>query len=435
MSKVLSVAWSEYLVAVRSKAFVIGVLFMPIMMGGAIFIPMLLEGASDVGDRHVAIVDGTGELFSVLEEAVEERNRNEIFDDDDPEKQLEPRFVLERYTPEEGGDDSVQLTLSDRVREGELFAFVEVGSGALEGTGDSSVRYFTQTPTYEDLPRWLRNVVNEHARDVRFEAAELDQGLVAQLNRPVPFEELGLASRGKSGEVIEAEHENELLTFGVPFASMMLMFMLVMSVAPAGLNNVLEEKMQKISEVLLSSVSPFQLMLGKLVGTVFVAWTLSLLYIGAAIFLLDYYGFLGMVPLSIFGWFILFQLLALMIFGSVFTAIGAACSEMRDAQSLMTPAMFLIIMPMMMMQPVMDAPDSTLAVASSLFPPATPFLMLVRIAIPPGPPLWQIGLAVFLTTGFSLLSVWAGGKIFRVGLLSQGQAPSFAKLAKWVLSK
>ena len=123
---------------------------------------------------------------------------------------------------------------------------------------------------------------------------------------------------------------------------MFLLYMMVMSAAPSLLNTVLEEKMAKISEVLLSSVTPFQLMLGKLFGTVLVSLTLSTLYLSSAVFMLWKANLLHLVPPQIFLWFLLFQLLALLIFGSLFSAVGAACSEIRDAQNFMFPVMMMV---------------------------------------------------------------------------------------------
>ena len=94
-----------------------------------------------------------------------------------------------------------------------------------------------------------------------------------------------------------------------------------------------------------------------------------------------------------------------------------------------------VIIPMMCIGPIFDSPSSTFSVAVSLFPPATPMLMFARIAMQPGPEMWEIALGVVLAAAFATACVWAAGKVFRVGVLSQGQAPSFARLAGWVLTK
>ena len=141
------------------------------------------------------------------------------------------------------------------------------------------------------------------------------------------------------------------------------------------------------------------------------------------------------MPLSLYIWFFYFLLCALIIFGSMFSAIGAACSEIRDAQSLMTPVMLLVMTPMLCIGPILDSPTSFFSRAVSLFPPATPMLMFARIAIPPGPSAWEVAAGTILTGVFAIGCVWVAGKVFRVGILSQGQAPTMIKLIGWVLAK
>jgi ABC-2 type transport system permease protein len=108
---------------------------------------------------------------------------------------------------------------------------------------------------------------------------------------------------------------------------------------------------------------------------------------------------------------------------------------MKDAQSLMFPVMMLALLPTFFWTVVLSKPSSPISVGISLFPPATPFLMLMRLALSPAPPPWQVGLSVVLTTLTAILCVWASAKIFRVGLLMTGKAPSFAELAKWIVAK
>jgi len=440
MRKVLCVMRSEYRNAVQSKAFIISVVLMPIFAGGAIVVQALLKDKVDISDRRVAVVDQSGELFGVIAEAAAARNESEIFDPESDRKQVQPRFVPERVDAVAMAGESGErfdLVLSQRVRRGELFAFVIVGADVFDAEGgpDGSIAYHTQTPTYRDLPRWLEEVANDEIQRRRFAGSGIDRALVEKLGRKVPLLRLGLVDVTEGGEVEEARRQSDIANYGIPAGAMFLLFMLVMMSAPALLSSVLEEKMQKISEVLVSSVTPFQLMLGKLLGTVLVSLTLALLYIGALVAVLYRFDVLGLVPGTIWAWFFLFQLLALLIFGSIFVAIGAACSEARDAQSLMAPAMLLVMFPMFCWFIVLEAPTSPFARAISLFPPATPTLMLLRIAVPPGPPWWEVALAVVLTTAFAVLCVAAAGKVFRIGVLSQGQAPSFARLVRWVFSK
>ncbi len=435
MSKVLAIAKSEYLTAVRSKAFLIGLFLMPVIMAGSIVVQTLVESKADVQDRKMAVVDATGELYAVLEAANTAREDSLFEGDGDDRTQVNPRFVLEHVTPGSDSEVRLDIALADRVRDGDLFAFLLIGADVLTEVGDErTIAYHTETPTYGDLPRWAQGVLDDHVISKRFAGAGYDRGEIGKLSSRTRFERLGLASvEAGTGKVVEAEKENKIKNQLVPGIGMFLMFMLIMMAAPPALNNVLEEKMQKISEVLVSAVTPFQLILGKLVGTATVALTLSVVYLGGAPVVLHRFGYGDLVEPQLYAWFFLFLILAVFIFGSVFTAIGAACSEIRDAQSLMTPAMLMIMLPMFLFGPVMEAPDSALARWASLFPTATPFLMFLRIGIPPGAALWEILLGVLLCSLFTLGAVWAGGKIFRIGLLSQGQAPSFLKLIGWIL--
>ncbi len=447
MKKVLTVARAEYLIAVTSKAFLLGVAMMPLFMGGAIVVRYLTEDQVDLTPRKIAIVDRTGKLFPTIASAADTHNEHEIYKLDDGDKiQIEAEFIVEAFQPEtlleetgkvdgEAPEKRIDAELSGLVEKGDLFAFAIIEPGVFDSESGDVVRYHSQTPSYMALANWLRRTVNAEIKRERTERLGLSEADVASLSAHTPVRTFGLVKREKSGKVKDAEERSELATFGIPFGGLMLMFMMVMSVAPTMLNNVLEEKMQKISEFLVSSISPFQLMLGKLLGAVAVGLTLSSIYLGAAFGLTHYFEVADRVPIELYAWFVFFLLVALVIFGSIFSAIGAACSEIRDAQSLMTPVMLLVIIPMMCIGPILDSPSSTFSRVISLFPPATPMLMFARIAIPPGPAFWEIALAAVLTVLFAAMCVAAAGRIFRIGILSQGQAPSMAKLIGWIFTK
>ncbi len=436
--KVLTIAVTEYLNAVRSKAFILGVVMMPVMMGGGLIAKLIAEESEDVRDRTVAIVDHTERLYENIASAAEERNAD-VFEveDDGSSEQVAARFVVEAYVPAEGEQRSPEIVLSDRVRSDELFGFVVIGEDAFETkrSHDDGVSYFSDNPTYDDLPDWIERIVQDAVEKERFAKADLDPDLIDDLTRRVRFKEAGLFEVSEEGEEVGGEEDDDVKNFVVPSVAMFLLFMLLMMSAPQALNVVLEEKMQKISEVLVSAVTPFELMMGKIVGTVFVSMTLSVLYLGAVVISTHYFGIENLIPLGVYLWFLFFQVLALLIYTSIFAAIGAACSEMRDAQSLMTPAMMLVLIPMFFWMVVLESPNSPMSVAVSLFPPATPMLMLMRVAIPPGPPLWQLGLAIVLTCAFTAACVWAGGKVFRIGLLATGQAPTMRRMIGWIVSK
>ena len=180
-----------------------------------------------------------------------------------------------------------------------------------------------------------------------------------------------------------------------------------MTTVPQLLTAVIEEKMSKISEVLVASVTPFQLMMGKLLGTATVSVLLALMYFAGGVYAIFSSGHWEFLQPHLMAWFILFLICAVLMYGSIFIAIGAASSDMKDAQGMMQFAMLLVMMPMFITPVILRAPSSGIAVGASMFPTAAPFLMLVRLAMTPGPPLWQVLLSAAIMLG-SASRCWSG---------------------------
>jgi ABC-2 type transport system permease protein len=295
------------------------------------------------------------------------------------------------------------------------------------------IRYYSNQPTYNDVRRWLERVANDRARGVRLAAAGLDRSIVEKAMTPVGVENLGLVERTDSGAIKEAETVNPIATFMVPFALIMLMWVaLAMTVQPI-LNGVIEEKMQRISEVLLGSVPPFELMLGKLIGYVGVAITLVGLYMIGGWTVANHLGKTDMVPVELIGWFVLFLTIAILMFGSLFLAAGACCNDLKEAQNLVLPIWIIAAFPLIAMPVVLEHPNSPFAIGLSLVPTASPMLMVLRMAVPPGIAWWELPVSIVGSLAATLLFVWVAGRIFRVGMLMQGKPPKITEIAGWVL--
>ncbi len=433
MRKVWCVAATEYQTAVRSKAFIMGLLALPLMIGLSIGLQALAKRQTDLNDRRFVVVDRTGVLYPRIEARAQQRN--EFLKQMGTNGSPRPAFVPEAYAPVD--DARAEAILSDRIRKKQIAAFLIIGRDVVEpkAGADAALAYHAQAQTFNELPDWLGQVLNEEIHRLRYVQAGVDPALLQRLGQQVPVRRLGLATVDPTGRLIPAKEESRAAALVLPMGAMLLLYMLIMSAAPALLNTVLEEKMQKISEVLIATVSPFRLMLGKLLGCVMVSMSLGVLYLGAALYMLSRHDMLDRVPPHFFAWFLLFQVLGLLMYGSVFSAIGASCNELKDAQNLMLPVMLLIMIPFFVWLPIAESPNSPFARWISLFPPATPSLMMLRIAIAPGPPLWEILLGLALTLAFTLCCVWAGGKVFRIGILSQGQSPTLGRLLRWIAAK
>jgi ABC-2 type transport system permease protein len=282
------------------------------------------------------------------------------------------------------------------------------------------------------VTRWLEDAVNQAVAEHRFTTAGIDQTLVKKLTSYVTFTPYGLVERSADGTAVPAKEMDEVARIGVPMFALVLMFMGVMTGAMHLLNAIIEEKMSKISEVLLGSVTPFQLLAGKLLGVVTVSLLLTLVYLVGGIYALLSFGRLDLIDPVLIGWFLVLMICAALMFGAIFLAIGSACSDLKDSQSMVQSAMMLIMLAYLASFVVMRAPESGLAVGLSMFPTITPFAMMLRLATPPGPPLWQVLVSVALLIASTAAVVWAAGRIFRVGLLMQGKPPNIPELLKWI---
>ena len=224
---------------------------MPILMLGGIAAQLILEDKVDIRERKVAILDRTGQLATAIKEAADAYNANGVYEEKAGErKQVRPNFTVEVIDPKEAGSaPESTLALSDRVRNQELFAFVEVGPNLFkpDASGeDSRIAYHSNSPTYYDLHRWLRAVINQKAQQIRSEQAGIELAVISQVTQSVQFENLGLVSKDPTGEATEAEEVNELANIFMPMGLMMLMFMAIMVGATPLVQTVLEEKMAKI---------------------------------------------------------------------------------------------------------------------------------------------------------------------------------------------
>jgi ABC-2 type transport system permease protein len=429
MRSVFIIARSEFHTAVRARGFLIGIMLMPLLFGGAMLLQRAVERQANSTVRRVAIIDDTGQLFAPLSAAAAAWNRGKR--DLGPDVPDGPSFAVERM--EAGASrQTTRLALSERVRNQELFAFVELPASLLGPQTTEKIRYYSGAPAYRELPDWLQRAVLKEVVSRRFVDAHVSPLVVSTLLKPIATEELGLLTRDHDGSVREAETLDRVRTIGIPVAFMFVLFLVVVLTTPQLLNSVLEEKMSRISEVLLGSVTPFELMLGKLLASTAVSGVMTLVYLTGGAWAAKRWGYLGVLDPWMVGWFVLFMLLSVLMYGSFFIAIGAACSDLKDAQNLMAPAMTILMIPALTWTLVTRAPQSAFAVGASLFPPATPFLMVLRLALPERPPVWQVAAGVLLTLLATVAIVWAAGRIVRTGLLMQGKGVTVGEMWRWI---
>ncbi len=441
MRKIWVIATREYLAAVRTKAFLISLLVLPLMMGGSILLQILLRGFVDLGDKKFVLVDHTqsSEIVQLIESRVANYNETKI-SDPQTNQQLQPRFVIARVVRVTPTDDQEKLgrqrlELSEDVRAGKIIGFLEiVRSPAKDQPDRLTLRYQSNRATDNEFADLVKNILSESVRGKLAQEAKLSAAQVREIVKPLDYENKGLAQRNPlTGKVEDAPEESRLVSIIVPVCLMMFMFMVIMMTATPLMQGVVEEKMQRIAEVLLGSVRPFELMFGKLLGMVAVSLTVGALYLGTTYWAAQRFGFLEYLSIDLLLWFVVYQTLAALMFGSMFIAIGAACTDMKETQNLLWPVMLLACFPLFLLGNVLREPNSSLAQCMSLIPFATPTLMIARQAIPPGPQWWEpiVGISLVLIT--TVACVYAAGRIFRVGLLVQGKGAKVGDILKWIV--
>jgi ABC-2 type transport system permease protein len=224
---------------------------------------------------------------------------------------------------------------------------------------------------------------------------------------------------------------NEVLNAVLPAAFMALLLISVLTSGQYLLTSTVEEKSNRVVEVLLSAVSPMELMTGKILGQMAVGFLVLLLYAGLGLVALVSFATIGLLDPGMVVYLLIFYVLAYFTIASMMAAIGSAVNEMREAQTLMAPVMMFLMIPWLLWLPIAREPNSMLAVVLSYVPPLNSFVMLLRVTSAAPPPAWQVWLSVLVGVAGVYASLWLAAKIFRVGLLMFGKPPSFGTLVKW----
>jgi ABC-2 type transport system permease protein len=398
---------------------------LPLLSLISLCVPLLGGVGGRLPDLRCVVVDQTGgTLLRALEQAAERHNR--LLAEDQPSSP-NGRLFVEAWPS--AYDQQAKLTLSAQVRSGELFGFVEIGRDVLDlERGRLTLRYHASSGGRWLLGNWLESELVPAIHRERLQLSGLDLSQVERARAPVALDpealdEAGVPSSASRGPAVE---------LAIPALAAILMFLAVMLGAAPLMQSVLEEKGQRIAEILISSVPPFQLLLGKLLGASAVSLLLLAAYFGG--------GYLVAVVLDYGAWFTLrnvacllsFELIALFMYGSVFLAIGCLCSDLRESQTLMLPAMVLSSTPLLLLPVVLAEPHSALVTVLSLVPFFTPVLMMIRATLVPSAPAWQVLLGALLSSGMALLCVAFAGRCLKAGLLSRGPAPRFRELFVWL---
>ena len=436
MRKILWLAAREYKVSVRTKGFIIGLVMFPVFMGGSAIAMALLKDRVDTTDKRIAVIDRTGAVAEALVKAAEERNASEVYDKKTGKK-IRPAYILETLKPDDENPRLQLLKLSDMVRRDELHGFLVISADAIhppEGSQAPLVSYYAENAAMDDALNWMGWPINTTLRGARVREAGLEETSIGDMFVWLGVDGLGLLEVDEeTGAVKDARRSSEGEAILVPVIMGMLMFMMIMMGAVPLLHSVMEEKTQRIAEVLLGSVTPFEFMAGKVLGGVGVSLTAAVFYVVVGALSIQQMGAEEYIPYHVLPWFFAYMLMAIVMYGAMMAALGASCNEAKDAQNLTMPGLMPVMIPMFVMFPVLKEPMTGFATGLSLFPLFTPMLMMVRVSTPMAVPAWQPWAGLIGIFAFTLLSVWAAGRIFRVAILMQGRPPSLGDLFRWAV--
>ncbi len=425
MRKVFPVLKREYVTRVKTKGFLVSTLVLPLVFAGIFVIPVLLVKFSSRQVQRIAVVDLSRQIWPQLQAAFP-----------DTLKDGHREFVFVAFPASSTTLDEVEQKVTRQVESGEFRGLLVIPAGVLQG---EKVQYFAKNVSNFRLNERLSSRITRIANRIRLQSAGLDPTQVQKLTESIGLETFKLTKKGK-GE------RDSGATFAVTYVLVFLLYMTLLVYGSTVMRSVLEEKTSRVVEVVLSSVSPFQLMAGKIIGvgavglTQLVIWGLTVLFLSiyglglaasmGAASVLQRFHIPPLDPL-VFFYFLVFFLLGYVLYSSFYAAIGAMTNSEQEAAQLQTPLILFLVLPILMIIPIVSNPNSPLAVGLSLFPLTAPVIMFMRISILM-PPFWQIVLSLILLTLTIWGAIWLTSRIYRVGILMYGKRPSLPEILKWL---
>lgn len=424
MHNILMVLRREYLERVTKKSFWIGTAIFPLLMVGFSFLPMLLIGMGGNEQKTIALVDGTGGLYNrLVHELADETLKNG-----------QPRYVIENV-PVAESIAQTRKPLEQRVGKKELYGVLTVDSDI---ESKDAFQFYGRTVGDIKSIGEFQSALRRAVIALRFEKANIavDKEVVAKLTAPVDMQTNEISKEGGSTKKGFTE-----AYFGT-FMFVMILFMTLLLYGIAMMRGILEEKSSRVMEVLLGSLSPNELMTGKILGIGLVGLTQVAIYAltaGAVRIYLgtqaspEMAGFLSSFTPGKMAFFLVFFILGYFMYTALFACVGAVCNSEQEAQNLQSPIQMCLMLPMMATIFFVGQPDSTIAVIVSLIPIFTPMVMFMRICVQM-PPVWQIALSIVLTLGATWILFRGAAKIFRIGILMYGKRPTIPEILRWARS-
>jgi ABC-2 type transport system permease protein len=416
--KVIKIIKREFLTKVFTKGFLIGTLLGPIFILGLTFAPAYFMSLSTEQPMTVRLVDHTASLADDISQAFSDTLKNG-----------QPRFIFSEIEPDIYS--IMREEIRDDILKKNVDVVLEIPTTILNG---GSINYLARSVSDLDLIQKFRNGISQVIQNIRIKNAGIDPELIQKLVERIDIRTIKV----EKGKVRERGFGQEYIS------SVMFLLILYMTILLYGNNvmrSVIEEKMSRIIEVLLSSTNSFQLMLGKLLGVGFagivqyIIWSLMAMgvFLFATTSMPNVAEYISVTPTLLF-YFVVFFIVGFFTFATLYAAVGAVCSDMQDAQSLSGPITIMVIIPFMVSFMVVRDPSSDIARILSLIPFFAPMIMFMRISLVL-PPLWEILISLMINILTILLIIWISAKIYRIGILMYGKRPTVPEVIRWIRYK
>ena len=420
MNKVWAVVRREFVERVRSRWFLISTVLGPVFMIVVTVLPALLAGSGG-GARHIALLDeGSGTLADRLVTQLETGNQ----------------FRVDRVTATEGGAPAAMAELTSRVQANAIEGFLVVSGSTLES---GKLEYRGRNVSSIRDVALLQSAARQAVMMERLTRRGVDPAIVQESEARISMTTLRISKRGTTGETSEAAF---FLAYIIGFVMYMAIFLYSVNV----MRSVLEEKQTRIIEVLVSSLRPFQLLLGKVVGVGAVGLLQMGIWGAAAAALIRYrdvvFGLfkvpaqqaaliqLPAIGTGLVAMVLAYFLLGYLLYSAMFAVVGATVSTDSEAQQAQMPVVMLLIPGILVFPAVLNDPAGSLSTVMGLVPFWSPIIMPIRAAaadVPAGEV--AASLAVLAVTVVAV--VWVAARIYRVGILMYGKRPGFGELVRW----
>lgn len=444
MSKVSLIIRREYLTRVKKKSFIIMTLLGPILMASLFIVPIFMAMYDEQDVSVIQVIDESGLFEGKLTDS--------------------PSMVFQM--------DSVTLPVAKELFNPEKHtAILYIPGNVINNTG--AIMMFSAKQPNINLVTSVERTIQKEIESMKLQAQGITQETLSQIKTKVKVNTRTLTEQGE-------EETNAGLTTAVGFIGAFLIYIFIFLYGAQVMRGVIEEKTNRIVEVLISSVKPFQLMMGKIIGIALVGLTQFLLWVVLTFGISSLVTTLFVDPNQIqeqmthrqsplgtplpeniaqeeelmqggselseimsavnsinfpllIGAFLFYFIGGYLLYAALFAAIGAAVDGESDTQQFMLPVTIPLILSIIVSQSILQNPDSSLAFWFSIIPFTSPVVMMVRI--PFGVAAWELGLSmVFMVAGF-IFTTWLAGRIYRTGILMYGKKVTWKELGKWLFYK